>query len=465
MHWTCPGTAKQPSASFPTGFRVAAPRVSVLLPTHNRADVLGYAIRSVLSQSISDLELLIVGDGCTDGTREVVGRFDDARITWFDLPKAPLSGYANRNVVLRQATGSVVAYAQHDDLWFPDHLELLLDTLARADAEWAYSRPIWIGPDGTVCPSAVDLTDRGQLSRFLNVENDIPSSCVIHFRSALHRIGYWPEDQAHIADWLCWQRILTTAVKPGLGYCPIPTNLHFRAAWRDTDSRVERAWRPIAQAPGWPPVLTHPPAGEPEQAVFWRAMTEQTGWISQFRDATRTILDRMAWTAIRDLLPRMEHEQAARTAAEAEANRARAETLDARATLRQTEARLQSQGEVALFSIAEAESQRDTALAATARLRQVSEDDLARLAVAEAQRAAAAAARIAQLQQAQDAALSSFAQAEAEREAALAEARHWAAVAAASDRDRAALQRIADSTIWRATRPLRVAVDAVKRMV
>ena len=182
---------------------------------------------------------------------------------------------------LRQAKGAIVAYAQHDDLWFPDHLELLLGTLTRADAEWAYSRPIWIGPDGTVCPSAVDLTVSDQLNHFLNVENDVPSSCVVHLRSALDRIGYWPEDQVDIGDWLCWQRMLTTAAKPGVGYCPVPTSLHFRAAWRDTDSRVERAWRPLAQAPGWPSMLTHLPAGEPEQAMFWRAMTGQTGWIDR----------------------------------------------------------------------------------------------------------------------------------------------------------------------------------------
>lgn len=115
------------------------PLVSILLPTHNRADVLGYAIQSVLSQSMGDFELLIVGDGCTDATGDVVGRFDDSRVKWFDLPKAPLSGYANRNIVLRQARGEVVAYAQHDDLWFPDHIELLLNALARAESEWAYS--------------------------------------------------------------------------------------------------------------------------------------------------------------------------------------------------------------------------------------------------------------------------------------------------------------------------------------
>jgi glycosyltransferase involved in cell wall biosynthesis len=143
--------------------------------------------------------LLVVGDGCTDRTAEVVAQFEDARIRWFDLPKAPLSGYANRNIALRQARGHYIAYAQHDDIFFPDHLSQLAATAERAHAQWCYSRPLWVEPDGLIAPFAVDLTRPEELAEFRR-RNLIPSCCVLHTRSILEQVGFWPEGVARIAD-------------------------------------------------------------------------------------------------------------------------------------------------------------------------------------------------------------------------------------------------------------------------
>ena len=281
-----------------------APRFSILLPTHNRDDVIGYAIRSCLWQTESDFELLIVGDGCTDQTAEIVSQFKDERIRWFDLPKAPLSGYANRNVALREARGDFIAYAQHDDVFFPDHLTLLAEVAETTEAYWCYSRPLWVEA-GVLAPFAIDLTREAELA-FFKITNHIPSSCVMHTRESLERVGYWPEDVPRCADWVCWNRMID-AYGPGrLAYCREPTALHFRANWRkgpEYDSPAVASLLRIAQEYNWwPEALRCPVApGLPEQASAFDVIS--SGGVSyrdSVRHAVRELYERVSWLEVRD---------------------------------------------------------------------------------------------------------------------------------------------------------------------
>ena len=286
------------------------PLVSVLLPTHNRADVLGYAIASVLWQTEQDFELLIVGDGCTDETAKVVGSFHDERIRWFDLPKAPLSGYANRNLALKQARGRYIAYAQHDDIFFPDHLAQVIATIETSRADWCYSRPLWCTPDGYCVPFAINLSNPDELDHFLNVQNHIPSCCVLHTRTALQRVGYWPEDVAHIADWRCWQRIIQSSRSKSAAYCPEATVLHFRARRNSgpkKDPSAVTRLRAIAQSgTWWPPALKFDVlTGTTEQSVFFEMIcpsgAASEGRIAELRAGIRLVLDRLAWMRVGEM--------------------------------------------------------------------------------------------------------------------------------------------------------------------
>ncbi|MBN9008582.1 MAG: glycosyltransferase family 2 protein, partial [Rhizobiales bacterium] len=144
------------------------PRITVLLPTHDRPDVLSFAIESVLWQTEEDFELLVVGDGCTDATRDVVRRFSDRRIRWFDLPKGPLSGYNNRNAALQEARGHYIAYGQDDDIFLPDHLARLAAELDATGSEWGYCRTLWCVPKGYLLPVLVNLTNPDELDWFIN---------------------------------------------------------------------------------------------------------------------------------------------------------------------------------------------------------------------------------------------------------------------------------------------------------
>ena len=279
------------------------PRFSVLMPTHNRADVIGYAIRSVLAQTEPDFELLIVGDGCTDGTADVVAGFDDPRIRWFDLPKAPHFGYANRNIGLRDARGALVAFAAHDDLLFPDHLALLSEAIEADGAGWAYSRPVFVSTDGVVLPFGTNLLLDDELADFHGTGNTIPASCVVHRREWLERAGGWPEDVSQAGDWVFWTRIIKAGAK--IAFVPVPSALHFRAIWRQgriSNARFESGVLAIAEeAAWWPPSMRVPiPEGEREQAVFFRQMTAGGGdWVSAFRADVRLAIDRIAWDDVR----------------------------------------------------------------------------------------------------------------------------------------------------------------------
>src|SRR3990167_7312269 len=179
-----------------------APRFSVLLPTHNRADVLGCAIESVLAQTEHNFELLIVGDGCTDNTSRVVGRYlGDKRVQWFDFPKGPGFGYNHRNSVLKKARGKYISFVGHDDILFPDHLAILgnhLDVNKKADI--VYSRALWVDRNGQIMPSNFNLNNKSMLRFFMDVGNTVPASPFVHRRSCFNKVGYWNEKLPGIGD-------------------------------------------------------------------------------------------------------------------------------------------------------------------------------------------------------------------------------------------------------------------------
>ena len=96
-----------------------SPRVSVLIPTWNREKYLGEAIESVLVQTYRDYEIVVVDDGSTDGTAELVKQYDKVRYVW--QPHAGIP--AARNRALEEARGELIAWLDSDDLYAPIKLE------------------------------------------------------------------------------------------------------------------------------------------------------------------------------------------------------------------------------------------------------------------------------------------------------------------------------------------------------
>jgi glycosyltransferase involved in cell wall biosynthesis len=116
-----------------------APLVSVITATYNRSRVLKHAIESVRRSTVEDWELLVVGDHCTDDTAEVVAAFDDPRISFVNLPRNAGEQSAANNEGLRRARGRYIAFLNHDDLYFPDHLASSVAFCEKTGADLVWS--------------------------------------------------------------------------------------------------------------------------------------------------------------------------------------------------------------------------------------------------------------------------------------------------------------------------------------
>ncbi len=110
----------------------SSPQVSVVIPTYNRAGVLGRALTSVLSQTFPDLECIIVDDGSTDQTIALLEGFQDPRLRLLRLPINGGAGHA-RNVGIRAARGELLAFLDSDDEWLPQMLERLVGRLRECE--------------------------------------------------------------------------------------------------------------------------------------------------------------------------------------------------------------------------------------------------------------------------------------------------------------------------------------------
>ena len=127
------------------------PKVSVVIPTYNRADLLPRAVNSVLAQTFTDFELIIVDDASPDRTPQVAAAFNDPRVRHVRHPRGKGPAGA-RNTGIAQSRGRYVAFLDDDDEFLPQKLERQVRALDAAPPQvgMAYVQAEYVGPDGEV---------------------------------------------------------------------------------------------------------------------------------------------------------------------------------------------------------------------------------------------------------------------------------------------------------------------------
>src|SRR3954467_10617820 len=116
---------------------MVAPAISGVIATYNRSGVLRYAVESVLRQTFTAWELIVVGDACTDDTAEVMAGYVEAdpRVRFVNLERNWGEQSAPNNVGRSLARAPLIAYLSHDDLWLPHHLKACREAMAATRAD------------------------------------------------------------------------------------------------------------------------------------------------------------------------------------------------------------------------------------------------------------------------------------------------------------------------------------------
>lgn len=175
------------------------PLVSIVMPTYNRADLIGKAIQSIVEQSHTKWELFVCDDASTDSTEEVVRAFGDDRITYLKLEKG---GAANaRNAGLAQAKGALFAYLDSDNIWHSRYLESHVAALGEHPGRHAsYSKYVDVIVDGgrmRLKKAADTPFDYEKLSQ----RNYIDLNSFVHRREMYEQYGGFNTDLVRQQDW------------------------------------------------------------------------------------------------------------------------------------------------------------------------------------------------------------------------------------------------------------------------
>jgi len=173
------------------------PKVSVIIPTYNRGYIVKQAIDSILAQSFTDFEVLVIDDGSTDNTKAVVQLVADERVSYFYKENGGVS--SARNWGLSKASGQYIAFLDSDDIWPERFLEVMTERLnENADFGLAYTATTLKFPDGREESDDASRCLSGQITSHLFKHGIIWPTSILVRRSILK--GFWFDEKLKVCE-------------------------------------------------------------------------------------------------------------------------------------------------------------------------------------------------------------------------------------------------------------------------
>ena len=240
------------------------PCVSVIVTTYRRAKLLAETLGSILAQTYTDFELIVVDNMSEDGTGEYVNGIADSRVRYFRNANHGVIA-VNRNYGIRQAKGRYIAFCDDDDLWRADKLEQQVRLLEQhADAALCYTQAESFMGDKILVARMNRREVRADHFFQLLRGNFFPNSSVLIRRDIFEELGLLTEDPSLREDYEMWLRIAKRHRLMGIESSLIRYRVHPSnvAGNRAAETlRAIRTVRSVAAKLAVPPYLVWPNIG------------------------------------------------------------------------------------------------------------------------------------------------------------------------------------------------------------
>lgn len=183
------------------------PVISVVVPAYNVEKTIKETIQSIQRQTFSDFELIVINDGSTDGTLDVLKTLEEPRMKVFSYENGGLPEARNRGI--DRSTGEFITFIDADDLWTADKLELQLAALQNhTEAGLVYSWTSFMDSEGKAFSKDTPVFYEGNIYPQLLIGNFINSgSNVMLRRQAIESVGKFDASLKSIEDWEYWLRV------------------------------------------------------------------------------------------------------------------------------------------------------------------------------------------------------------------------------------------------------------------
>ena len=179
------------------------PKVSVIIPTYNRAHLIGRSIQSVLNQTYQDFEIIIVDDGSTDDTEDVIRNFNDSRIIYI-RHKENKGPSAARNTGIKASKGEFIAFQDSDDEWFPEKLDKQIEAFEMNPGFGIiYTDMLRIDKEGAIKYWHSPTVSHGQIINPNTMDYQVMGLGIISTlikRECFNKVGYFDENYPRLED-------------------------------------------------------------------------------------------------------------------------------------------------------------------------------------------------------------------------------------------------------------------------